>query len=210
MPLRVACPHCRTPCLVAEHHRGVPLQCGRCGRTFTTAPAAPSRLRLDIGVAAPSRRIQASATNPFLVRQLSWCNHDEWHEWAVLVMAEGPALRAADAALTPLLNNALQGTNSDLRTIGNSLAATVLVIRDGEVVLVEARACRLHHRRAGRLASLAAPLKLAAEDWLFAAPNGLDAALVQAETEKCSASAVSLARQLAERLRHPVGIVRCS
>ena len=38
MPVRAHCPHCITPCLVAEQHLGVPVRCHKCGQAFTVQP----------------------------------------------------------------------------------------------------------------------------------------------------------------------------
>jgi hypothetical protein len=38
MPVRAHCPHCITPCQVAEQYLGVPIKCAKCGQTFTVQP----------------------------------------------------------------------------------------------------------------------------------------------------------------------------
>lgn len=135
MPVRVQCPHCRTPCLVAEQHRGVPLKCGRCGRTFTTAPAGP--VRFDIGAATSPGRVRARNEDSFLVQHLVWCNVDVWREGAVLAVADGMGgaaagerasglvIRTVAKELTPLLTQMLDGSNLDAGRIADTLAAAL-------------------------------------------------------------------------------------
>ncbi|MGH7174197.1 MAG: hypothetical protein ACRELG_28340 [Gemmataceae bacterium] len=38
MPIRAHCPHCITPCQVAERNLGVPVKCHKCSQTFTVQP----------------------------------------------------------------------------------------------------------------------------------------------------------------------------
>ena len=220
MPVRVNCPHCRTPCLVAEQHLGLPVQCGRCAHTFTTAPpvAAPPLLGLDVGVAASPRRVGERGQDCFLVRKICWCNLDERHEVVVLAIADCAGMRRVAFVLTPLLNNCLNGTSKEITAVPESIAAAckgiakaaaVVVIRDDEVHIAKAGDSRLYHQRDGRLGKVACPLKLAAGDWLCMTSADLDAPALQADIGKSSASAVQLAQRLAERAERPTLAVRC-
>lgn len=170
MPVRVCCPHCRTPCSIAEQHLGAAVKCGRCGRAFTTTVPP---LRLDVGGAAKG--------DGFMVRQLAWCNLDERHEAAVLAIAGDLGrdragdivVRAFDAALTPLLNDLFNGANRDIMAYisaalrqanravwqdsackGTGASAAVVVVRDGQVHIGHVGACRVYHHNGGRLTQL--------------------------------------------------------
>jgi hypothetical protein len=208
---------------VAEQHLGVPVQCGRCARTFTTRadpaaarppadPAAPPLVRLDVGGASPGQVCQRKEDS-FLVQQLSWCNLDELHELAVLVIGNGKG--SAAAALAPLLSKVLNGTARDAIAVSDAIAAAlrdanaVVVIWDGQVHIGPAGDCRVYHQRAGRLVQVTHQLKLAVGDWLLVACEGLDAAALQAEIAKPSSSAVQRAQQLVERSGQTVIVVRC-
>lgn len=203
MPVRVNCPHCRTACLVAEQHLGVPLQCGRCRRTFTTRADAAPLVRLDIGAAASPDKAAS-----FLVQRLSWCKLDQWHEWAVLVLADG----SEGAALVSLLSKALNGTAKDAAGVSEAIFAALpganvaVVIGDGQAHIRHDGDGRVYHQRAGRLTQVTrdratlSSLKLAAGDWLLMIRNGLDATALQTEiAQTSSSSAVQLAQQLIER-----------
>jgi len=216
VPVRVICPHCRTSCLVAEQHLGVPVQCGRCGRAFTTRvdPATPSAspLRLDVGAASPGQMHQHNE-DCYLVQQLSWCNLDEWHEVAVLVIANG--IDGAAAALAPLLSRALNGTARDAAGVPEAIAAArretnaVVVLWDGQAHIGHTGDCQVYHQRSGRLVQVTNQLQLAAGDWLLVACDGLDAATLQAESAKTSSSALHRVQQLVERSGQTVIAVRC-
>jgi protein phosphatase len=136
VPVRVTCPHCQTPCLVAEQHVMVPVQCAKCGKTFTaqsaaTAPApavplVPPRTpvtvpRLDIGSATSAGRIRNRNEDSFLVQHFVWSTLDGLHEVALLTIADGIGgqqagheasslvIHAVGAALGPLLAAAQTG-----------------------------------------------------------------------------------------------------
>ncbi len=147
MSVRVSCPHCQTPCVVSEQHLGVLVQCGRCGRTFTTradptTPAPPTGLaeapvRLDIGAATSPGRVRERNEDSFLVQHLMWSNLDEAHELAVLVVADGMGgaaagdrasglvIRTAGAVLAPMLSNVLSGTFADVAGAAAAVAAAL-------------------------------------------------------------------------------------
>jgi hypothetical protein len=200
--VRVNCPHCRTACLVAEQHLGVPLQCGRCRRTFTTRADAAPLVRLDIGAAASPDKADS-----FLVQRLSWCNLDQWHEWAVLALADG----LEGAARASLLSKIVNGTAKDVAGVSEAVIAALpganvaVVIGDGQAHIRHAGDGRVYHQRTGRLAQVTrdrtalSSLKLAAGDWLLVIRNGPDATALQAEIAQTPSSAVQLAQQLIER-----------
>jgi hypothetical protein len=220
VPVRVSCPHCRTPCLVAEQHQGVPLKCGRCGRTFTMRadPKATMRIeapvlrvRLDLGAAASSRQ---GNEDSYLVQRLVCCNLEERHELAVLMVANGSqVISAAAAALAPLLDKLLSGGGKEAADTAETLAgacktlcsaAAIAVIHDGRVALSGVGKCPVYHYSGGRLNRLKGdPLYLAAGDWLFLAckgqPAAFDAATLQAEIAAAHSSAVDLAQRLVQR-----------
>lgn len=208
MPVRVRCPHCQTPCLVAEQYLGVPVQCGRCGRSFTTRGemAAPP-LRLDIASAGRD-------AGGFLVQHLICTNLDERRELAVLAIAGEQEVGTLRAALAPLLSNFLNGTVRDASSAAEAVAAAlengpdsnVLVIADGQACLAHAGEGRVHHLRGGQLVPVApnvsTRLKLAAGDWLLLAGAGLhtrlDAPAIQTEIAGAQ-DALQAAQKLTER-----------
>jgi hypothetical protein len=187
---------------VAEQHLGVPVQCGRCCRTFTTRTDAAPLVRLDIGAAASPDKADS-----FLVQRLSWYNLDQWHELAVLALADG----SEGAALAPLLNKVLNGTANDAAGVPEAVIAALpganvaVVIGDGHAHIRHAGDGSVYHQRAGRLAQVTrdraalSSLKLAAGDWLLVIRNGPDAMALQTEIAQTSSSAVELAQQLIER-----------
>ena len=99
MPVRVNCPHCRAPCLVSEQHLGVPVQCGQCGRSLVARPLAPAvappagapvgPVRLDIGCASSAGRVRKRNEDSYLAQHLTWCNNNQRHDIALLVVADG-------------------------------------------------------------------------------------------------------------------------
>lgn len=212
MPVRVCCPHCRTPCLVAEQHLGVPVQCGRCGRSFTTRgeTAAPP-LRLDIAAASTGQSADA-----FLVQHLVCTNLDERRELAVLTIAGEQGVGTLSAALASLLSNFRNGTVRDASSAAEAVAAavqdgldrTVLVIADGQACLAHAGAGRVHHLRGGQLVpaamNISTRLKLAAGDWLLLAGAGLhthlDAPAIQTEIAGAQ-DTLQATQKLIERIR---------
>ena len=209
MPVRVRCPHCQTPCLVAEQHLGVPVQCGRCGRSFTTRGETAAPPRLDIAAASAGR-----SADSFLVQHLVSTNLDERRELAVLVIAGDQEVRTLSAALAPLLSNFLSGTAQDASSVAEAVVAalqdgpdmTVLVIADGQACLARAGDGGVHHLRGGQIVpvapNLSARLKLAAGDWLLVAGAGLytylDAPAIQTEIAGSDVAAEAV-QQLVER-----------
>jgi predicted Zn finger-like uncharacterized protein len=214
--MRVSCPHCRTPCVVAEQHLGVPVKCGRCARTFTTRadPAVPA-VRLELGAGAAPGCLSPRDEEPFLVQHLVYSNLDERHELALLAIADGAAMRTVSAALTPLLNSVLSGASKDAEALvasckNLSATATVVVVWDGQVHLVRLGNGRLSHQRAGqRIEVTRDPMKLAAGDWLFVTGDALSVSALQGEIAKASSSAADLSQRLVEGAGGTVIAVRC-
>ncbi|MGH7173490.1 MAG: hypothetical protein ACRELG_24675 [Gemmataceae bacterium] len=228
MPVRVSCPHCRMPCLVAEQHLGVPVKCGRCGRTFTTRgdPKATMRLeaaappaRLDIGAATAPKRGRERKEDRFLVQHLIRCNLEERHELAVLVVADGSrVIPAAAAALAPLFGNFLNGASNDVVSAAETLAAAcktvdstvaLAVIWNGQGAIGGVGDCPIYHQSGGRMTRpKRGPLKLAAGDWLVLACDfPLDEAALQTEIAAARSSASELAQLLVERSGRDNGTV---
>jgi protein phosphatase len=52
-------------------------------------PLAPTGLRFDIGCATSSGRTRSRNEDSYLVQQLSWCNLDQQHHIALIVVADG-------------------------------------------------------------------------------------------------------------------------
>lgn len=126
---QVTCPHCGAACRVAAEHVGGPVQCPGCSKTFGVRPVtgAPSATqigppRLDIGSATSTGRVRPRNEDSFLVQHLTWCNLEDRHDLALLVVADGMGgaaagdlasglvIRAIGASLAPLLGGALAGS----------------------------------------------------------------------------------------------------
>ncbi len=219
MPVRVRCPHCQTTCQVAEQHVGKPVQCGRCSRTFTTRPSAqghgpPPVPRLDIGAAASDGSFQ---TDCFLVRHLAWTQLEERHELGVLVIAASPMVRTVCAALSPLLRNALGGTNKEAAGVPEVIAgvletnqpvgnAAVVVAWDGQVYIGRGCGCFLFHYHGGQLSEIPAERpsqrSIVSDDWIVATSEGspakMDPNSIQEDMTKLPCAG-RLAQQWAER-----------
>src|SRR4051812_5091317 len=100
--VRAHCPHCITPCQVAEKHLGVPVKCHKCGLTFTVQPTAltsrpPSTepipqtagvLRLDIAGVTSIGRERSRNEDSFLVQHLTWSDLNQNHQLALLIVAD--------------------------------------------------------------------------------------------------------------------------
>jgi len=118
VPVRIACPSCKSPCLVDERHLAVPVRCGHCRRPFTAREQPP---RLDVAAATSPGRVRARNEDSSLVLHLAGSGHDACHEVALLVVADGMGghdagdrasglvVRAVGGALAPLLGAALAG-----------------------------------------------------------------------------------------------------
>ena len=227
MPVQVYCPHCNTPCQVADQHIGKLVKCHKCAEHFLVervaaappaksaaplpewmsgggsksppAPAPPKpvsrvqapAVRLDIGCATSAGRVRNRNEDSLLVKHQKWCNADQAHEMALLVVADGMGgheggdqasglvIRTVGAALSPLLdgalsgqfsdpaapvladllNNALQEANrivsrkgkSDPGCKGMGSTAAVVLIWNGQVLILHVGDCRVYHYREERL-----------------------------------------------------------
>lgn len=126
LPIQTRCPHCATLCQVAEQNFGVPVQCGKCKKSFTVKrPDTLNVCRLEIASATTRGLVRGRNEDSFLVQQMSWSNRDERHEIALVVVpdgmggheagdeASGIVIRQALASLAPLLNSAPTGRFKD-------------------------------------------------------------------------------------------------
>jgi predicted Zn finger-like uncharacterized protein len=229
VPVRVNCPHCQAPCLVAEQHLGRAVRCGRCGRSFTTRadPAAVTRLdttvRLDIGAATSRGQTSEEPVPGFLVQQAVWCNLDKRQELAVLIVAEETVLPTVGVALMPLVDRWRSGADREAINIEQAVAgaaATVVVIDEGEVNFARQGAARFYLHRGGQLVQLTLQpnpgrMKLAPGDWLLVTDGAIPPAALKHEIET-AACADRFAQQILERAREQPGgeagtvvVVRC-
>jgi serine/threonine protein phosphatase PrpC len=87
--VRVSCPHCQGPCLVAEQYLGVPVQCARCGQPFTARGEAEEVPRLEVGAATSPGRARTRNEDSFLVQHLAWNHLADRHDLALLIVADG-------------------------------------------------------------------------------------------------------------------------
>ena len=123
MPVRIPCPNCQRPCLVAEQHLGAPVHCPHCRQPFVAPaaaePAAPPRL--EVGSATSVGRVRTRNEDGFLVHHLAWAAADGLEEIALLALADGLGgyeagqqaslltIRTIAATLAPVLAGALTG-----------------------------------------------------------------------------------------------------
>ncbi len=110
------------------------VRCYRCSQVFTfRQPAAtktavkpaPGPCRLDVGQRQFARLGGDCNEDSFLVQHLRWMNRDDWHEAALLVVADGMGgyqagdrasrivIQAVSGLLTPLLTASLEGRAAD-------------------------------------------------------------------------------------------------
>ena len=135
MAVRVDCPHCGAPCQLAEEHQGRPVRCYRCSQTFsfrqpaavpTTAIRPPLEpYHLDVGCFSSRGRVRDRNEDSCLVQHLRWMSLDDWHEVALLVVADGMGghlagdraarmvIQTAGSVLMPMLAAALLGQSWD-------------------------------------------------------------------------------------------------
>jgi serine/threonine protein phosphatase PrpC len=144
MPIRAHCPHCITPCQVAEQHVGKPVKCHKCSRMFTVQPTVLSdkppstepvphtagALRLDIAGVTSVGRERSRNEDSFLVQHLTWSDCNQNYQLALLIVADGMgghaggdqaarlALRTIGAALAPLLTSAIASEHREVTRAG--------------------------------------------------------------------------------------------
>jgi protein phosphatase len=102
-----------------------PMPVPAAGAWSPPAPAAGAVCRLDIGGATSTGLARKRNEDSFLVQQFTWCNLDQRHEVALIVVADGMGghdagdkashivIQAIGAALMPLLTGALTGQVRD-------------------------------------------------------------------------------------------------
>jgi protein phosphatase len=179
MPVRAHCPHCITPCQVAERHLGVPVKCYKCGQAFTVQPTAlagksPSTepipqtagaLRLDVAGLTSVGRERSRNEDSFLVQHLTWSDLNQNHQLALVIVADGMgghaggdqaarlALRTVGGILAPLLTGALSTQQREVTRAG--LAASIdSAIKEANRVVREAAAADRKHKGMGATAAV--------------------------------------------------------
>src|SRR5262245_22163798 len=153
MPVPAHCPHCITPCQVAEKHLGVPVRCHKCGNTFTVNPTTlvskppttepipqtAGALRLEIAGVTSIGRQRSRNEDSFLVQHLTWSELNQNHQLALVVVADGMgghaggdqaarlALRTIGTILAPLLTSALNTQQREVTRAGlaNSIDSAI-------------------------------------------------------------------------------------
>ncbi len=124
VPIRAHCPHCITLCHVAEQNLGKPLQCHKCGRTFTVQPTILSSkpastepiphtagaLRLDIAGVTSVGRERNRNEDSFLVQHLTWSDLNQNHQLAMLIVADGMGGHAGGDQAARLALRTITGT----------------------------------------------------------------------------------------------------
>lgn len=119
MPVRMSCPRCNGPCLVADQHVGATVQCSHCRQPFLARPGAaeaPARPpRLEVGSATSVGCVRRRNEDSFLVQQVAWSDVDGFQEVVLLALADGMGgceaghqasrlvIETVGATLTPLL-----------------------------------------------------------------------------------------------------------
>jgi PPM family protein phosphatase len=180
VPVRAHCPHCITPCQVAEKNLGVPVRCYKCGQAFTVQPtvltAKPpttepipqtaGALRLEIAGVTSVGRERSRNEDSFLVQHLTWSDLNQNHQLALVIVADGMgghaggdqaarlALRTIGTVLAPLLTGALSTERREVTRAG--LADSVdAAIKEANRVVHKAAAADRRHKGMGATAALA-------------------------------------------------------
>src|SRR5437762_2013982 len=122
MPVRIPCPRCSGPCLVAEQHLGAPVHCPHCKQPFLAAPPQPpAPPRLEVGSATSVGRVRKRNEDSFVIHHLAWADADGFQEVALLALADGMGgyeaghqasrltTQTVVATLAPVLAGALTG-----------------------------------------------------------------------------------------------------
>jgi protein phosphatase len=168
VPVRAHCPHCITPCQVAEQHLGVPVKCYKCGQTFTVQPTVltskpPSTepiphtagaLRLEIAGVTSVGRQRSRNEDSFLVQHLTWSDLNQNHQLALVIVADGMGghaggeeaarltLRTIGTILAPLLTGALSTQQREVTRAGLAGSIDSAIKRANNVVQQAATANR--------------------------------------------------------------------
>ncbi|MCS7166684.1 MAG: protein phosphatase 2C domain-containing protein [Gemmatales bacterium] len=131
MPLQIRCPHCQRVCQVAAGQAGV-LRCPYCNQLFRLASdsaMAPLTLkgtpRLEVAGFTITGNARERNEDALLIRLTSWSEGENWHDAALLVVADGMGgyrggdqaaqmtIRAVGHALDFLFDGALLGRFRD-------------------------------------------------------------------------------------------------
>ena len=160
MPVRAHCPHCITPCQVAEQHLGVPVKCTKCGQMFTVQPTVliskpastepipetAGALRLEIAGFTSIGRQRSRNEDSFLVQHLTWSDMNQNHQLALVIVADGMgghaggdqaarlALRTIGTILAPLLTGALSSQQREVTRAGLADSIDAAIKRANNVV----------------------------------------------------------------------------
>jgi protein phosphatase len=160
VPVQAHCPHCISPCHVAEQHLGVPVRCHRCGQVFTVQPTAftskppttepipqtAGALRLDIAGVTSIGRERSRNEDSFLVQHLTWSDLNENHQLALVIVADGMgghiggdqaarlALRTIGTTLAPLLSAALSTQQREVTRAGLAKSVDAAIKEANRVV----------------------------------------------------------------------------
>ena len=122
MPVRMSCPRCNGPCLIADQHVGATVQCSHCRQPFVAQPqAAAAPPRLEVGSATSVGRVRRRNEDSFLVQHIAWSTVEGFQEVLLLALADGMGgyeaghqasrlvIETVGGTLAPLLAGALTG-----------------------------------------------------------------------------------------------------
>jgi protein phosphatase len=179
VPVRAHCPHCITPCQVAEQNLGAPVRCHKCGQTFTVHPTAlaskppttepipqtAGTLRLDVAGVTSIGRERSRNEDSFLVQHLTWSDRNDNHQLALVIVADGMgghaggdraarlALRTIGTTLAPLLTGALNTERLEVTRAG--LAKSIdAAIKEANRVVQQAAAANKRYKGMGATAAV--------------------------------------------------------
>jgi PPM family protein phosphatase len=179
MPVRAHCPHCITPCQVAERHIGVPVRCHKCGKAFTVHPTAlhskppttepipptAGALRLEIAGVTSVGRERSRNEDSFLVQHLTWSDLNQNHQLALVIVADGMgghaggdqaarlALRTIGSFLAPLLTNALSIEQRKVTRAGLA-SSTESAIKEANRIIKQAAVADPRYKGMGATAAV--------------------------------------------------------
>jgi protein phosphatase len=148
MSVRIPCPHCDGPCLVAEQHLGAAVHCPHCKQPFTApADACHGQLaaraaspRLEVGAATTAGRVRDHNEDSYLLHHVAWAAAEGGEEIALLALADGMGgyeggreasrlvVQTVAATLAPVLAGALTGQfkASDPETLAENIDYALL------------------------------------------------------------------------------------
>ena len=162
MSARVYCPHCITPCLVADEHLGGAVRCHKCGQSFTAnavtqtelpstepIPATAGVLRLGIAGVTSAGKKYVRNEDSFLIQQLTWFENQNY-QLALIIVADGVGghsagdvaarlvIRSVGNSLAPILSGALSGKFDNVTRRGLATSIETAMKNANEVVQREA------------------------------------------------------------------------